>query len=191
MILPDWIIKKLCQGKVPCEIIEHYERVEFYGIDDFLFKPMVTPFDPELVNSASLDVRVGNTAKLRSPKGYKYIDLTYWKKEDPYLLMPGDRVLIDSLETFNLPKFICAQFRLKSSRGREWYEHMEAGFCDPGWHGSKLTMEIINMDLEPLPLYTGLRMGQLIFSLMFALPEKDYSVTGRYNNDLTVMESKG
>jgi dCTP deaminase len=152
---------------------------------------MVTPFDPELVNPASLDIRVGNTAKLRTQKGYKDIDLSKYSKDLPYSLKQSDRVLIDSLETFNLPNFICAQFRLKSSRGREWYEHMEAGFADPGWHGSKLTMEIINMDLNPLPLYTGLRMGQLIFSLMLAIPEKDYSRTGRYNNDQKVQESKG
>jgi dCTP deaminase len=190
LIIPDYMIKQLCKGFVPFAIMEYYENIG-YGMGKCLNKPMVTPFDPELVNPASLDIRVGNTAKLRHSWGYIPIDLSEYSEQNPCILMPGERVLIDSLETFNLPNFICAQFRLKSSRGREWYEHMEAGFCDPGWHGSKLTMEIINMDLNPLPLYTGLRMGQLIFSLMLAIPEKDYSVTGRYNNDKTVMESKG
>ena len=191
MILPDWMIKELCGGTIPNFVLDHYENIGDELDNDYLDNPMVAPFDPELVNPASLDIRVGNTAKLRTQEGYKNIDLSQYSKDSPYALKQGDRVLIDSLETFNLPNFICAQFRLKSSRGREWYEHMEAGFCDPGWHGSKLTMEVINMDLNPLPLYTGLRMGQLIFSLMLAIPEKDYSVTGRYNNDKTVMESKG
>jgi len=187
LILPDWMIRDLCEGNA-LGIVET-GMIRFKAMPKIA--PMVTPFDPKLVNPASLDIRVGNTAKLRYPYGYEDIDLTYWKREDPCLLMPGDRALIDSLETFYLPNFVCAQFRLKSSRGREWYEHTEAGFCDPGWHGSKLTMEIINMDLNPLPIYPGLRIGQLIFSLMLATPEKDYSKTGRYNNDPTVMESKG
>jgi dCTP deaminase len=161
---------------------------------------MVAPFLPELVNPASIDIRVGDTAKLRTCRkvydggqtcSYEDVDLSIFSQDRPYWLQPGDRVLVGSLETFNLPDFVCAQFRLKSSRGREWYEHMEAGFCDPGWHGSKLTMEIINMDSDQLPLYPGLRMGQLIFSLTLGIPDKDYSVTGRYNQDLQVMESKG
>jgi hypothetical protein len=30
-----------------------------------------------------------------------------------------------------------------------------------------------------------------VFHRMAATPERDYSVTGRYNNDPTVMESRG
>jgi dCTP deaminase len=214
MIIPDWMITQLCVGNA-LGIVET-GMIRFKTMPKIV--PMVAPFDPGLVNPASLDIRVGNTAKLRTQKvtgkvtiyqweqfedkwitpdgtlvkcAYIDIDLSKYSEEKPYWLLPNQRALIDSLETFNLPNFICAQFRLKSSRGREWYEHVEAGFCDPGWHGSKLTMEIINMDLNPLPIYTGLRMGQLIFSLMLAIPEKSYKETGRYNNDLTVMESKG
>jgi dCTP deaminase len=158
---------------------------------------MVAPFDPELVNPASLDIRVGNTAKLRTQKGYKDIDLSKYSKETPYALRQGDRVLIDSLETFHIPNFIRAVFYMKSSRGREWYEgegwmkHINARFVDPGWYNSVLTMELVNMDLVPLPIYTGMRIGQLEFSLMLAIPEKSYADTGRYNNDEKVQESKG
>lgn len=188
MILPDFIVRALCEGFVPSRIMRHYPQNDMSFLLDL---PMVVPFDPELVNPASLDIRVGNTAKIRTRSGYRDIDLSKYSKDIPYCLRQGDRVLIESLETFNLPSFICAQFSLKSSRAREWYEQIEAGFCYPGWHGSKLTMEIINMDLNPLPLYTGLRIGQLTFSLMLAIPERDYSGTGKYNKDAQAMESKG
>lgn len=191
MILVDHQIADLCLGKVP-------EELQFYYSSLWADIPrqclqMVEPFDPSLINPASLDIRVGFTAKLRVRDGYKDIDFAYGTvtKERPFLMQPGDRLLVASLETINLPNFLCAQFRLKSSRGREWYEHMEAGFCDPGWHGSKLTMEIINMDCEPLPIYPGLKMGQLIFSLTLGIPDNDYSVTGRYNGDRQVEASKG
>jgi len=198
MILIDRHIADLCQGIVPDELRFFYSFISEEVPSRVL--PMVSPFLPELVNPASIDIRVGNTAKLRTCRkvydggqtcSYADVDLSIFSQDRPYWLQPGDRVLVGSLETFNLPNFLCAQFRLKSSRGREWYEHMEAGFCDPGWHGSQLTMEIINMDSDQLPLYPGLRMGQLIFSLTLGIPDEDYSVTGRYNKDLQVMESKG
>ena len=192
MILVDHHIADLCRGKVPEELQFYYSSL--WADIPRQCLPMVEPFDPSLINPASLDIRVGNTAKWRNPLGnggYVDVDLTDYSEDMPDLLQPGDRYLLASLETINLPNFLCAQFRLKSSRGREWYEHMEAGFCDPGWHGSKLTMEIINMDCEPLPIYPGLKMGQLIFSLTLGIPDKDYSVTGRYNGDKTVEASKG
>lgn len=198
MILIDRQIADLCRGIVPDELRFFYSFIS----EDVPRKvrPMVDPFLPELVNPASLDIRIGHTAKLRTCRlvydggkvpGYEDIDLSIFSDSRPYWFQPGDRLLVASLETINLPDFLCAQFRLKSSRGREWYEHMEAGFCDPGWHGSKLTMEIVNLDCEKLPIYPGLRMGQLVFSLTLGQPDNDYSITGRYNGDRQVSESKG
>jgi dCTP deaminase len=151
---------------------------------------LVVPFDEEMLNPCSIDVRVGHTAKLRIVGGWQDIELAHYGETFPYMLYPGDRVLIASLETYNFSENLAGQFKLKSSRGREWYEHLEAGWIDPGWHGSKLTMEIIAMDVSPLPLYPGLRMGQIIFFKLDEIPEKSYSVTGKYNNDVTVQESK-
>jgi dCTP deaminase len=198
MILVDHQIADLCRGKVPEELQFYYSSL--WADIPRQCLPMVEPFDPSLINPASLDIRIGETAKLRTytntsngwrQGGYNSFDISNFSQSEPYFFQPGDRLLVASLETINLPNFLCAQFRLKSSRGREWYEHMEAGFVDPGFHGSKLTMEIINMDCEPLPIYPGLKMGQLIFSLTLGIPDKDYSVTGRYNGDKTVEASKG
>lgn len=179
-ILVDWQIRQLC-----------------------INQNLVEPFSNEMINPCSIDVRVGSTAKLRIVGGFfdpvkqqrlgswLDIDLNQYDKDYPYMLYPGDRVLVASLETFNFSNNIAGQFRLKSSRGREFYEHLEAGWCDPGWHGSKLTMEIIAHDVSPLPLYPGLRMGQIIFFQLENLPEKSYRETGRYNKDQSVQESRG
>lgn len=156
-----------------------------------LTESMVSPFDSRLLNPCSIDIRIGETAKLRILGGWKDIDLTIHTEQNPYLLAPGDRVLVASLEIFIFPDDVAGQFRLKSSRGREFYEHLEAGWIDPGWHGSKLTMELIAHDIEPLPLYYGLRMGQIIFFQLTEKPRKSYAVTGRYNGDRMVQESKG
>ena len=68
---------------------------------------------------------------------------------------------------------------------------MLAGWCDPGWHGSKLTLELQNArKMHSLPLYPGLKIGQIIFFEMSERPIKSYAVTGHYNNDKTVSGSK-
>ena len=158
---------------------------------DFLCRMgMVTPYDPSLLNPASLDIRLGDTAKLRQSGDWLTVHLGRFSESAPFVLQPNDRLLVASLEEFSLPPFVCAQFFLKSSRAREFLEHLHAGFCDPGWHGSKLTMELVNMDTVPKSLYPGMRIGQMIFSLTMGIPVKDYSKTGRYNGDKFVSGSK-
>ena len=199
MILPDYMIESLCQGIVPPEIRSFYSMLG-YDLPAAVL-PMIDPYDPSLllpetlVNPASLDHVVGDgMASIQYQTGeWKQIDMSKFSKEKPYWMMPypAERVLIPTLETFNLPRFIVGVFKLKSSRAREFYQHLFAGYEDPGWHGSKLTMELVNFNAQPLPLYPGLKMGQTSFSLTFGLPVRDYSVTGRYNGDTGAARSKG
>lgn len=117
------------------------------------------------------------------------VELANQKKK--LYISQGDFLLTETDNFFNIPRNISAQFALKSSRGREGYEHLSAGFIDPAWHGSKLTMELFNANPNPIPIYKGLRIGQIIFTRCDAQPIKAYDQRGRYNNDVTVMESKG
>lgn len=177
---------------------------------------LVVPFNLEMINPCSLDISIGYSMKIMRKKTlydlinscsfivkphiiaeklkeqvyWEDIDLINYNQNHPFWLFHGDKILVASLETFNFPDNICAQFRLKSSRGREFYEHLEAGFCDVGWHGSKLTMEIECRNYAPLPIYPHLRIGQLIFERTNN-PLKSYKITGRYNNDNHVEGSKG
>jgi dCTP deaminase len=170
LILPDIEIRRLCDAG------------------------MVTPFDPSLVNPASLDVRLGHQLLIESCQSPQLVPypLDQHSEADPYLLQPGQFVLAPTLETFNLPPTTAAQFVLKSSRAREGLEHLLAGYCDPGWSGSVLTMELhCSRQLHPVKLWPGMKIGQMVFHRMAATPERDYSLTGRYNNDQTVMESRG
>ena len=159
---------------------------------------MVEPFDKEMVNPASIDIRIGDRLLIRRRRltlkgweGYwQQVDISATTKEKPCWVKPETRFLTESLETFNIPTDLVAQFRLKSSRGRELWEHLEAGFIDPGWHGSKLTMEVINHDLVARPIWKGMRFGQIYF--MKTTPPIDcYGKTGRYNGDQGVQVSKG
>lgn len=153
---------------------------------------MVVPFDKKMINPTSLDIRMGNHAKIMDGEGnFLDIDLSVLTEDNPYNMFPGSRMLIASLETFNMPDTVCALFFLKSSRAREFIEHVHAGFCDSGWHGSKLTMELINFSDRNFLVYPGKRIGQMLFLRTAATPNTTYKITGRYNNDDKATRSKG
>jgi dCTP deaminase len=155
---------------------------------------LVTPFDPELINPASIDVRLGDTLLIESAQSRELVPypLHQHTEQNPYELKPGQFCLGQTVETFNLPEYIAAQFMLKSSRARDGLEHLMAGYCDPGWHGSVLTLELHNSrQLHTLPLWPGMKIGQMKLYRMSAIPERSYAVTGRYCNDRTVTASKG
>jgi dCTP deaminase len=155
---------------------------------------MIVPFDLEQLNPASYDVLLGNHIMVESVASPELVlvDISDCSKENPYSLAPGAFVLAETFETFNIPDDIAAQFILKSSRGREGLSHALCGYCDPGWHGSKLTLELHSLrQLHPLPLYPGLKIGQLVFTLMAGIPDRSYAETGRYNGDGGVTASKG
>jgi len=155
---------------------------------------MVLPFDPELVNPASIDVLLGDRIMIEvadSPE-LQIHGISGHTAEDPYWLQPGEFCLAETREIFNLPDFIAAQFVLKSSRAREGLEHLLAGYCDPGWHGSRLTLELQNARrMHPIALWPGMKIGQMVFHKMEGIPARSYAITGRYCNDLTVTASKG
>lgn len=155
---------------------------------------MVTPFDPSLINPASIDVRLGGTLLIESAESREMVPypLDRHSEQNPYELKPGQFCLGQTVETFNLPDHIAAQFMLKSSRAREGLEHLMAGYCDPGWHGSVLTLELHNSrQLWPQLLWPGMKIGQVKFYRMSQVPYRSYAQTGRYCNDKTVQASKG
>ena len=169
MILPDREIAYLC---------------EQYG--------MVQPFTEALLNPASLDLRIGAHLMIdveHSPS-LELLDISYTTKETPYLMAPGEFLLAETEEIFQMPPDVCGLFCLKSSRAREGYEHSHAGFADCNWTGSRLTLELKNNRRHHnLPLYPGLLIGQMVFLMMSALPRLDYRQVGHYNNQPRVMPS--
>lgn len=107
------------------------------------------------------------------------------------MLQPHEFVLAETLEEFRLPDCIAGQLALKSSRAREGIEHLLAGYVDPGYAG-RLTLELQNArSMHAVPLWPGMRIGQIVFHTLTVLPSKDYSKTGRYHGDTQVQASKG
>lgn len=169
-VLPDWMIKAAAlQG-------------------------MIQPFNEEQLNPASYDLLLGDELLIESAEGPELRPYPLGDHDEgrPYLLVPGQFVLASTVETFALPDFVAARFVLKSSRAREGLQHLLAGWCDPGWHGSRLTLELKNVrQLQPIRLWPGMKIGQMVFHQMAAAPDRSYAETGRYNGDQGVQGSRG
>ena len=155
------------------------------------------------VNSSSLDITLGGETLAEANPLYvgshiKPISLrdrtplNMERRSSPFLLFPGEFVLASSKEIFHLPNNISAEYKLKSSMARIALEHLNAGWCDAGWHGSVLTLELKNMTrYHRILIQEGDLIGQIVFFRHKEVPtEKSYAARGRYNGDLTATEIK-
>lgn len=155
------------------------------------------PYDPDLVNPASIDVRLGEQILIEDPESDAMRPVVLpaeplYEPSAPWLMDPGQFILATTQEIINVPNYLAAQFKLKSSRAREGLNHLLAGYIDPGFHGSTLTLELTNVRRHhPIPLWAGMKIGQIVYYTMSKVPNNDYAKVGRYNNCPTVTPSKG
>lgn len=149
------------------------------------------------VNSASLDIFIGPDILIERPSDEPvYLcdktPLNMEKGTLPHLMFPGEFILAQSLEVFHLPNNISAEYKLNSSMARIGIDHANAGWCDAGWNGSVLTLELKNIsNHHMIGLSPGDKIGQLIFFRHTPVPaDKSYAVRGRYNGDKSVQGVK-
>jgi len=158
---------------------------------------VITNVDPDYINAASIDITLGAKILEESVLTFpKYISL---ESREPlksverdcsfgYTLRPKEFILAQSEQVFYLPNDISAEYKLKSSMARIGLNHCLAGWCDAGWNGSVLTLELMNCTNNHfIELRKGDKIGQMIFFWHKPVPDdKSYAARGRYNNDLTV-----
>lgn len=111
---------------------------------------------------------------------------------DYYDLQPGEFVLAHTNEVFNMPNDLSAEYSLKSSLARNGLEHMLAGWIDPGFNNSTLTLELRNTTRHHvLRLRLGMPIGQVKFFRHEEVPAwASYAARGRYNGDAEVSAIK-
>jgi deoxycytidine triphosphate deaminase len=124
-----------------------------------LLNDLVRDPDPEMVNAASIDVRVGREMLLEvGPGQFKAVDLS----RGPVELQPGDFALVPTLEWLTVPNGYAVELKLKSSGDGQGFDHSMGAWLDPGWCGAA-TMELRNaMRHTPLSLECGTRIAQLV-----------------------------
>ncbi len=152
---------------------------------------VLEPYDSEMVQPSSVDVRIDRFFRLFDNHKYAHIDPAEEQPEltrlvevetgEPFILHPGEFVLGSTYETVTLPDDIAARLEGKSSLGRlGLLTHSTAGFIDPGFSGH-VTLELSNMATLPIKLWPGMKIGQLCFFRLTSSAEHPYG-SGEYGN---------
>ncbi len=150
---------------------------------------VITNVHHDSINASSIDIHLAPEILVEEP-GMRCVD---YRARQPLnmrrvspadiLLSPGDFILASSVEQFNLPPTISCEYKLKSSMARIGLEHLNAGWCDAGWNGSVLTLELKNVtQYHTILLRPGDAIGQMVFFRHEAVPaDRSYAARGRYN----------
>ncbi|HEY5198007.1 MAG TPA: dCTP deaminase [Solirubrobacteraceae bacterium] len=163
----------------------------------------IDPWDPGLVQPASVDLRLGGTFRVFHNHRTSAIDLRSPPKnlteqievsdDETFVIHPGEFCLGRTLEYVELPDDIVARIEGKSSLGRlGLIVHATAGFCDPGWKGT-LTLELNNLTRVPIKLHPGLPIAQLSFMELDAPALRPYGHSGlgsHYQGQVEATESR-
>ena len=144
----------------------------------------IKPFDPAMVQPASIDVRLDRYFRVFENHRYPHIDPAQAQDDltrevqaegdEPFILHPGEFVLGSTYEEVSLPGDLAARVEGKSSLGRlGLLTHATAGFVDPGFSGH-VTLELANVATLPIKLYPGMKFGQFCFFRMSSASEHPY-----------------
>lgn len=150
-----------------------------YELDAWARNGGVSPFDEDLINAASIDLRIGHTYRVPTQKGWsKSFRIT----ENGLTLEPNEFVLLHTHEVTTIPNNMVALIWLKSTTGRRGLEHLHAGYGDPGFKG-QWTLEIINHWPWPQTIYAEERLIQLQL-IKANTPKRTYGKRGHYQDQV-------
>jgi dCTP deaminase len=163
----------------------------------------VDPWDPQMVQPASIDLRLGDSFRVFHNHRVTAIDLRHPPANlteeivvpagEPFVIHPGEFCLGRTLEWVQIPNDIVARIEGKSSLGRlGLIVHATAGFCDPGFEGT-LTLELNNLTRVPIKLYPDLPIAQLSFMTLDRPAQKPYGSPGlgsHYQGQRAATESR-
>jgi len=145
---------------------------------------LLDPFDVEMVQPSSIDVRLDRFFRVFNNTKYTHIDPSLQQDEltsmveapegEPFVLHPGEFVLGSTYEMVTLPDDLAGRLEGKSSLGRlGLLTHSTAGFIDPGFSGH-ITLELSNVANLPITLHPGMKIGQLCLFKLSSPAEHPY-----------------
>jgi dCTP deaminase len=153
---------------------------------------VLTPYDEDMVQPSSIDVRLDRYFRLFDNHKYAVIDPAQDQpdltrlvevdgQDEPFVLHPGEFVLGSTYEVVTLPTDLAARLEGKSSLGRlGLLTHSTAGFIDPGFSGH-VTLELSNVATLPIQLWPGMKIGQMCFFRLSSESEHPYG-SDRYGS---------
>jgi len=145
---------------------------------------VLEPYDAEMVQPSSIDVRLDRFFRVFENHRYPHIDPSVEQPEltrlveptgdEPFILHPGEFALASTYEVVTLPDDVAGRLEGKSSLGRlGLLTHSTAGFIDPGFSGH-VTLELSNVATLPIKLWPGMKIGQLCLIRLSSPAEHPY-----------------
>lgn len=116
---------------------------------------LIAPFSPDSLRPAGYDLRIGNYYAVDGVK-------TSLAKGDTLVIRPYAVVVIETLETLNIPEFLIGRWNIRvklAYRGLLWVGGAQV---DPGYRG-RLSCPIYNLSDEPVTLHHGLELAMIDF----------------------------
>jgi dCTP deaminase len=149
---------------------------------------VVTPYDESLLDSDSLDLRLGHhflfprlhaQAAIDTQSGTPHSDLNVHIPSGGSLVLPAHQTVLGAtLEFIKLPFDVSGQILTKSSVARSFLVIETAPWIHPSYRGC-LTLEIANVSNSMLILHPRMRIGQLIL-LSIDKPDEVMGLSGTY-----------
>lgn len=150
---------------------------------------LIEPFDDDLVQPSSIDVRISNLFRVFRNHTAGVIDvktdtsdmteMVEIPADGVFMLHPGEFVLGSTMERIAVPEDLVARIEGKSSLGRlGLLIHSTAGFIDAGFDGH-VTLELANVASLPITLYPGMKIGQVSFMQMTTPADRPYGSGAR------------
>lgn len=177
--------------------------LSYIELCDLVESGVIKNVKPDAINGTSIDLHLGYEILIEK-KEVSVVDLSLKPRQSVgreevniydsyYDLQPYQGILAHTVEVFDLPPWISAEYYLNSSLARNHLEHLHAGHCDPWWSDSTLTLELVNLNrYHILRLRPGMRIGQVVFFKVTDVPrEKGYLVKGNYNNQTSPQKTSG
>ena len=163
----------------------------------------IDPWDPEMVQPASVDLKLGPSFRVFHNHRLPAIDLAeppqgvteHVRVEDDqsFVSLPREVVLVPTVVSVAMPHDLVARIEGKSSLGRlGLIVHATAGFVDPGFSGN-LTLEITNLTRVPIVLWPGKPIAQLSFMALDRPAERPYGhpdLGSHYHGQVDATESR-
>ena len=145
---------------------------------------VIDPWDPAMVQPASVDLRLGGSFRVFHNHRAAAIDLrdpptnlteeVVIEGDEPFVIHPGEFALGRTQEYVEIPDDLVARIEGKSSLGRlGLLIHSTAGFIDAGFDGH-VTLELANVASLPITIYPGMKIGQISFMQMTTPADRPY-----------------
>lgn len=137
----------------------------------------VNPYNQMVVDAREYEARIRHTE----------VDLSEFP--EGVWIRPGVGILVSTEATVEIPDDVVGQVILKSSRGREFYQLVNAGYFDNGFKGQG-TLQLY-APVVPILILPGMKMVQMVFHTLkkfdFTYAEQP---TAKYQNQAGPTASK-